>query len=282
MRQCFQDCAELIRQDARIALICAEDEQFPSFAKFAKKDPQHFFSATPNPQSITTQIENLSAQHITPFFCATTPYLLKTWSALLPLLTAKKANIKIIGYAPSMQSQKESIDTSAYILVRDSTVICPCDTRELHKALASLANMSGPGYVRLNDGTTALITKPSSPFVIGRAEVFREGKDVVVFSTGSGLGAVLNETEPNRARGLSVGVVHLHTLAPIDRNTIITQAKQTGACVIITNDVHHSLLESVVEQVFAHFAPIPVECATTPEHLLPMITKVLQRKRKSP
>ncbi|PIZ13666.1 MAG: transketolase, partial [Elusimicrobia bacterium CG_4_10_14_0_8_um_filter_37_32] len=139
------------------------------------------------------------------------------------------------------------------------TVIEPCDVIEARKATLSSAEIYGPVYIRLVREKTAIVTAEDSPFTIGKANVLRNGKDVTVIACGPEVAEALLAAEEAEKEGIKVGVVNLHTIKPLDEETIVKVAKETGA--IVTTEIHQVAcgMGSAVAEILSRTYPVPIE-----------------------
>jgi len=139
------------------------------------------------------------------------------------------------------------------------TIINPADDVEARAAVFAAANMYGPVYMRFGRLAVPVIHDGASyKFEIGKAEVLREGRDVTIIATGLMVGEALAAFEALKNDGISARVVNMHTIKPIDRDAIISAARDTGA--IVTAEEHSVLggLGGAVAEVTAETIPVPV------------------------
>jgi len=139
------------------------------------------------------------------------------------------------------------------------TVVVPCDYWEAKKATISMAGIAGPVYMRFGREKVPVVTTEKTPFKIGRAETFRDGKDVSVIACGSLVYEALIAAKELEKDNVDVRVINCHTIKPIDIKTIIKAAKETGA--IITAEEHqvHGGLGSAVAEVVSKHHPVPMD-----------------------
>lgn len=116
------------------------------------------------------------------------------------------------------------------------TVLCPADGIECAGMVAALETWAGPAYVRINRNDLPFVTPPDRPYRIGPAVVLREGGDAVVFACGVMVSRALDAAERLQRAGISTAVVNVSTLKPIDRDTIVEQAR--GVRAIVTAEEH--------------------------------------------
>jgi transketolase len=144
------------------------------------------------------------------------------------------------------------------------TIVVPCDAVETRKAVVALGRMKGPAYFRLGRSKTPVITSEKTNFEIGKAEIFRDGKDVAIIASGPVLYNGLLAAMELEKQGISVMVVNNHTIKPIDRKTIVEAAEKCGA--VVTLEEHQTMAGcgSAVCEVLAQYHPVPVEMLGMP------------------
>ena len=111
------------------------------------------------------------------------------------------------------------------------TVINPCDYNQTKAATLAIAEHKGPVYLRFGRPKVPIFIPEDQPFEIGKALNLTEGKDVSIFATGHLVWKSLEAAKELEAKGISVEVINIHTIKPLDVNAIIESAKKTGAVV---------------------------------------------------
>ncbi len=104
-----------------------------------------------------------------------------------------------------------------------------------------------------------VVTTEKTPFKVGRADTYRDGKDVTVIACGSLVYEALIAAEKLSAQGIDIRVINCHTIKPIDEKAIVKAAKETGAIVTAEEHQVHGGLGSSVSEVIAKKSPVPVE-----------------------
>ena len=143
-----------------------------------------------------------------------------------------KLNVKVavthagISVGEDGASHQSIEDISLMRSIPNMTVIVPCDAVEAEKAVFAAAEFEGPCYLRMARPATNIITNSDTPFKIGKANVLREGKDVCIFACGIVVPEALAAAEMAEKDGISVTVVNIHTIKPIDRDIIVEMAKK--------------------------------------------------------
>jgi transketolase len=116
------------------------------------------------------------------------------------------------------------------------TVLCPADGIECAGMVAALGDRPGPAYVRVNRNDLPFVTPADRPYRIGPATVLRRGGDAVVFACGVMVSRALQAAERLQQAGISTVVVNVSSLKPIDRDTVVEQAR--GVRAIVTAEEH--------------------------------------------
>jgi transketolase len=119
-------------------------------------------------------------------------------------------------------------------------------------------------YIRFGREKTPLITVPETPFEIGKAQVFREGTDVVIIACGSMVYHSLAAADQLKAKGISVAVVNAASVKPLDEETIVQLAKQCGAVVAAEEHQITGGLGEAVAGVLSRNHPVPIEFVGMP------------------
>ncbi len=143
--------------------------------------------------------------------------------------------------------------------IPNMTVICPSDAVETRAAIKAIAEYDGPCYVRLGRAAVNIVNDEDTyEFKIGKGVTLAEGNDVTIVATGIMVDVALEAKEMLKNEGINARVINIHTLKPIDREILITAAKETGA--IVTVEEHNVIggLGSAVSEVLTEEMPVPV------------------------
>jgi transketolase len=141
----------------------------------------------------------------------------------------------------------------------DMVVINPCDYNQTRQATLAVAKYVGPVYLRFGRPSVPNFTDENEPFVIGKAIVMNEGKDVTLIATGHTVWESLQAAEALEAEGISAEVIDIATIKPLDEEAIVASAAKTG-CVVVAEE-HNAFggLGDAVAAVLAAKKPTPVE-----------------------
>lgn len=146
-------------------------------------------------------------------------------------------------------------DISLMRTLPNMTVINPADAKEAEAAVLAAIDYQGPVYIRLGRAETKDIHDDSYHFEWGKAEVLRQGSDVSIFATGIMTAKALDAADTLAKRGIQAEVINVHTIKPLDEETVIASAKKTGK--VVTAEEHSIIggLGSAVAEVLARQCP---------------------------
>lgn len=146
-------------------------------------------------------------------------------------------------------------DISLMRTLPNMTVINPADAKEAEAAVLAAIDYQGPVYIRLGRAETKYIHDDSYHFEWGKAEVLRQGSDVSIFATGIMTAKALDAAETLAKQGVQAEVINVHTIKPLDEETVIASAKKTGK--VVTAEEHSIIggLGSAVAEVLARQCP---------------------------
>ncbi|MDD3853329.1 MAG: transketolase C-terminal domain-containing protein, partial [Syntrophomonadaceae bacterium] len=142
--------------------------------------------------------------------------------------------------------------------VPNMTVVVPADGPSTHDAVYKIYNREGPVYMRLGRPAVPIIYDEGIELEIGRGIQLRTGSDATIIACGIMVARALEAAGLLAEQGISVSVIDMHTIKPIDEELIISEARRTGA--VLTAEEHNIIggLGSAVCEVVAGNCPVPV------------------------
>ena len=139
------------------------------------------------------------------------------------------------------------------------TVINTCDYNQTRAATLAIAEHEGPVYLRFGRPKVANFTNPDQSFQIGEADILKEGQDVTIVATGHLVWKALEAADELREKGIDAEIVNVHTIKPLDEDTLLRSVKKTQ-CVVSAEE--HQIFGGLGESVAALMArnqPMPQE-----------------------
>ena len=250
----------------RVVVLDADLSRSTTTEKFQKKYPDRFFQMGICEQNMMAAAAGMAVAGDTPFVTDYGVFLLgRAMDQLRVSVCYTHLNVKLGGAHGGVSVGADGATHQALEEVSwtrclpGMTVIVPADYHDTVKAVKAVAEHYGPCYIRFGRSPMPVVTKKEDPFVLGRANLYREGKDVTIFSMGAMLWQALIAAEELSAKGIQARVLNMHTIKPIDEEAIIAAARETGA--IVTAEEHQYMggLGSAVAEVVVENHPCPMK-----------------------
>ena len=133
-------------------------------------------------------------------------------------------------------------------------VIVPCDYEQTRQATIAIADYEGPVYLRFGRPVMPIITPETAKFEVGKADVLIEGTDVTIIACGHLVWKSIEAAQKLEAQGVSVELINMHTIKPLDVNAILKSVQKTG-CVVTAEEhmINGGLGDSVAQVLVQNF-----------------------------
>lgn len=173
-------------------------------------------------------------------------------------------NVKIvcshggISVGPDGASHQQLEDIAIMRAIPRMKVIVPADAVSTKGIILAIASLPGPFYVRLTRSSTPVVYEGGFDYKLGAANVLRDGADVALFACGIMVPEAIKAAEELHSKGVSAAVVDLHTIKPIDSDTIVKLAQKCGR--VVTAEEHNIMggMGSAVAEVLGEQRPTPM------------------------
>ncbi len=149
-------------------------------------------------------------------------------------------------------------DIALMRVLPNMTVIVPADAAETRAAVRWAAAHHGPVYIRMGRAKCDDITDPEAVFTPGKAAVLRKGYDITIMACGIMTAKALAAADILKGAGITARVINMSSIKPIDEETIIKAAAETGAIVTAEEHSVRGGLGSAVAEVVVKHAPVPM------------------------
>lgn len=144
-------------------------------------------------------------------------------------------------------------------MLPNMTVINPCDFNQTKAATIAIADHQGPVYLRFGRPSWPIFTAPDQEFKIGKAWQMTEGTDVTIFATGHMVWQAVEAEAILAEKGISVELINIHTIKPLDVDAIIKSVSKTGCVVTAEEHQRNGGLGDSIAQTLAMNLPAPME-----------------------
>jgi transketolase len=259
---------ELGDKNPNVAVLTADLAGSTGVKAFEDKFPDRFFQVGVAEQGLVTIAAGMAEAGKIPFI---TSYAVfspgRTWEQIKVTAALNNVPVKIVGahagFGASMYgATHESLEDIALMrVIPNMVVVSPCDFLEAKKATVAIAINGKPTYLRLARQDSPIITNLDERFEIGKANILHQDKNprVTIVGTGPILSEALEAAKQLKESGIGTFVINLHTIKPIDEQTLIHCAKITGA--VVTVEEHQTMggMGSAIAEVLAGNFPVPIE-----------------------
>lgn len=253
-------------KDERIVVLVGDLMESTNVNFFAEKFPKRFIQVGVAEQNLALVATGLSLMGKIPFFSTYGAFAAYRCLDMIRIsLCYSNTNVKIggahggISVGPDGATHQAMEEISILRSIPNMNLIVPCDYWETRKATIAAAAVNGPVYIRFGREPVPVVTDESTPFVLGKANTYREGGDVAIIACGTLVYEALVAAEILAGEGIDCRVIDMHTIKPIDREAIIKAARECGA--IVTAEEHQVMggLGGAVAEVVVAQHPAPME-----------------------
>lgn len=249
-----------------IVVLDADLSKSTKTIEFAKKFPKRFFNMGIAEQNLIGVACGLSTTSKIPFVSTFAVFATgRGFEIIRNSVCYPKLNVKIcathagISVGEDGASHQSIEDISIMRSIPNMTVLVPADGIETKKMIFEIAKYKGPVYVRLGRNSVPAVFNEDYDFEIGKGVILREGIDATIIACGIMVDKAIEASLILKSEGISVRVVNMSTIKPIDEELIIESAVKTGA--IVTVEEHNIIggLGSAVSEVVAEECPVLVK-----------------------
>jgi transketolase len=207
----------------------------------------------------------LSSYGYKPYAASFSPFVSRRVCDQVMLSVAyAKQNVKIIGTDPGITAEINggthmgNEDIGVLRSIPDMVIFEPVDAIQLEKALPVLNSYYGPVYIRLFRKAIEDVFGADYKFDLFKADTIKEGNDVTIFCSGIMVQETMRAKELLVEAGIDAEIINIHTIKPIDKETVIKSVKKTGCAVTAENHNIIGGLYSAVTEVLSANCPVPV------------------------
>jgi transketolase len=264
MRDAFvQALTALAETDRRIILLTA-DLGFGVLTDFAARFPSQFLNIGVAEQNMTGVAAGLAMEGRTVFTYSIANFpTLRCLEQIRNDVCYHDANVKIVSIGGGMSygalgmSHHATEDIAILRTFPNMTVVSPGDRWEALEATRVLAKHPGPAYLRLDKSAAPDAPRAGECFDLNKARKIREGYDVTLATTGGILGEAVEAERSLRAKGISCRVLSIHTVKPLDVDSLAAAARETGGIISIEEHTIDGGLGSAIAENLLERGVIP-------------------------
>lgn len=257
---------EAARQDDSIVALCADLTASVKMDAFAEAYPGRFIQAGIAEANMIGVGAGLATAGKIPFVGSFAEFVSgRVYDQVRQSVAYSRTNVKIAASHAGLTLGEDGAthqtmeDIGLMKILPNMTVINPCDYNQTRLATIAAAQHKGPVYLRFGRPAVPNFTDENAEFVIGKAIRMIEGSDVTVIATGHLVWKAVQAVEQLEDEGISVELINIHTIKPLDEEALLASAAKTRAVVVVEEHLMNGGLGDSVAQVLARKLPLPME-----------------------
>lgn len=251
--------------DEKVVVLCGDLTESTRVNLFKDKYPERFIECGVAEQNMMGIAAGLALSGRTAFVASYAVFNPgRNWEQLRLSVCYSEANVKIVGahaglsVGPDGATHQALEDIAITRVLPNMTVVCPCDSLEAEKATIAIAKHHGPTYLRLSRAPSPIFTTEKDEFILGKAQVLVEGKDLTVVVCGPLTYEVLVAADKIKEK-ISIEVINCPTIKPMDKHTIVSSARKTGQVITVEEHQITGGLGGAVCELLSEHHPTPVK-----------------------
>ncbi len=257
-------------KNLQVVGLCSDLTESTKMSMFREKFPERFVEIGIAEQNLASVASGMSAMGKIPFISSYAMFSPgRNWEQIRTTICYNDRPVIIAGshagvsVGPDGGTHQAVEDIAITRVIPNMIVISPCDAIEAKKATMASAELKKPVYIRLAREKTPVITTEDSPFEIGKAQLYfgdeNAKADAGIIATGALVHKALKVAEDLSKEGITVKVLNISTIKPIDSEAVINIAKTCGAIVSVEEHQIIGGLGSAVSEVLVQNFPVPQE-----------------------
>ena len=263
MRTVYAQClAEMMEKDKRVCLLDADLSKCFGTTKLYEQFPNQTFNCGIAEQNMASVAAGLASYGYKPYIESFAPFASRRICDQLALsISYAKSNVKVVGTDPGIAAE---INGGTHMGLEDIGVLRsipglvifePTDEVQLRAAMPVINEYQGCMYIRLFRKQTPVVFGDDYRFDLFKADTLREGTDVSIFVSGMLTADTIKAADILAEEGISAEVINVHTIKPVDTETVISSAKKTGAVLTVENHniiggLRSAILETLAEEKY--------------------------------
>jgi len=254
------------RADSRVVALTADLKGSLKMNAFEAEFPERFFQCGIAEANMVGVAAGLAITGKIPFIGSFAEFVTgRVYDQIRQEVAYGKTNVKIasshagITLGEDGATHQTMEDIALMRALPGMVVLNPCDYNQTRQATLAAAKYDGPVYLRFGRPGVPNFTPEDEEFVIGKAQVLNEGKDVTLVACGHLVWEALQAAELLESEGICADVINMATIKPLDEKTLITSAIKTKAVVVAEEHNAAGGLGEAVAAALARTLPTPVE-----------------------
>ena len=258
--------AELGRTNPNVLALCADLTGSLKMDAFLKENPDRFFQIGIAEANMMGIAAGMTIGGKIPFTGTFANFSTgRVYDQIRQSIAYSQKNVKICASHAGLTLGEDGAthqileDIGMMRMLPNMTVIVPADFNQTKQATIAIADHQGPVYLRFGRPVMPIFVKPDAPFIIGKADVIKEGNDVTIIACGHLVWKSIEAIKILEAQGISVELINMHTIKPLDEAAILASIAKTKCVVSAEEHMINGGLGEAVSQVLSRNMPVPQE-----------------------
>lgn len=258
---------ELAAQEPNLVVLDADLSGSTMTKGFGAEHPDRFFDMGIAEANMVGVAAGLATCGKKPFVNSFAMFAAgRAWEQVRNSVAYPGLNVKVVGSHGGLSVGEDGAthqcieDLAIMRAIPNMTVLCPCDGNEMKQAVKALLAYDGPAYLRLGRLAVETVTDQVEGYElqIGKGVLLRDGQDVTVVAVGMMVQMALTAADILAEEGISVRVIDMHTIKPLDTEILLAAARDTG-CIVTSEEANIvGGLGSAVSEYLTSVCPVPV------------------------
>ena len=254
------------KRNAKVVGLCADLTGSLKMGDFQKAFPERFFQVGIAEANMIGLAAGLSIGGFIPFTGTFANFsTARVYDQIRQVVAYSNKNVKICASHAGVTLGEDGAthqtleDVGMMRMLPNMTVIVPCDFNQTKAATLAVAEHNGPVYLRFGRPKVANFTPADEPFIIGKAQMIKEGADVSIFACGHLVWKAIEALPILQEMGINAEIINIHTIKPLDTEAVLKSAEKTGCVVTAEEHMRNGGLGDSIAQLLALKNPKPIE-----------------------
>jgi transketolase len=257
---------ELGKTNENVVALCADLTGSLKMNAFEKDFPDRFFQVGIAEANMMGMAAGMTIGGKIPFTGTFANFSTgRVYDQIRQSIAYSKKNVKICASHAGLTLGEDGAthqileDIGMMKMLPNMTVIVPADFNQTKQATIAIADHEGPVYLRFGRPVMPIFVAPDAKFVIGKADVLNEGKDVTIVACGHLVWKSIEAGKILAEKGISAEIINMHTIKPLDEETLLKSLAKTKCVVTAEEHMLNGGLGDSVAQVLTQKMLVPQE-----------------------
>lgn len=254
------------KRNPNVVALTADLTESVKMTSFKKEFPERFFQVGIAEANMIDIAAGMAVSGKVPFASSFAAFVTgRVYDQIRQGVAYSNTNVKIGGSHAGLTVGEDGAthqileDIGLMKMLPNMVVINPCDYNQTKAATIAIAEYKGPVYLRFGRPKVPIFITEDTPFVIGKALMLNEGKDVTIIATGHLVWEAILAGEMLAEQGIDAEIINIHTIKPLDDEAILRSVEKTGCVVTCEEHQYNGGLGDSVSQLLSRSNPKPME-----------------------